>query len=48
MKTTVLEISQYFLASAYITHEFTDTQITIQGKKDESGHVLVEGIGHAG
>jgi RNA 3'-terminal phosphate cyclase (ATP) len=45
---TVAEISQHLITNAYIIRQFTDARITIHGKRDESGHVLVEGISYAG
>jgi RNA 3'-terminal phosphate cyclase (ATP) len=45
---TVSEISQHLITNAYIIRQFTDARITIQGKKGESGQVLVQGIDYAG
>jgi RNA 3'-terminal phosphate cyclase (ATP) len=45
---TVAEISQHLITNAYIIRQFTDARITIRGKKDQSGHVLVEGINYPG
>jgi len=42
---TVSEITQHLLTNAHIIRQFTEAQITIQGKKGEPGHVVVEGIG---
>jgi RNA 3'-terminal phosphate cyclase (ATP) len=45
---TVSEITQHLLTNANVIRRFTDAQVTIQGQKGESGHVLVQGINYAG
>lgn len=43
---TVSEITQHLITNAHIIRQFTEAKITIQGKKGEAGHVVVEGIGY--
>jgi RNA 3'-terminal phosphate cyclase (ATP) len=45
---TVSEISQHLITNAHIIRQFTDAQITIQGEKDESGYVMVQGVNYVG
>jgi RNA 3'-terminal phosphate cyclase (ATP) len=45
---TVAEITHHLITNAYIIRQFTDAQITIHGKKGESGHVEVQGMNYGG